>query len=286
MDGAGQAKLILTGEHAVVYGHPAIALAVRQGVRVRLQAYDGPTHVVAPITTDERLHQAIDTVLPSTGIQVHIESTVPTGRGMGSSAALSVALVRAWANWQGQALTPETTYAAAMKVERIFHGNPSGIDNTVSAQGGVLWYRKGPPIHFEPLPTPDWELVVLDTKQAGDTKKMVQLVADRFKENRSVLEDIGQLVLEVREVLHDAKELGRCLSLNHTLLCQLGVSNNDLNALVDWSITQGAYGAKLAGAGGGGVVIALTPTPDTLIHQAKQAGISAFKTRVTETSWQ
>ena len=286
MDGTGQAKLILTGEHAVVYGHPAIALAVEQRVQVHLKAFDGPTHVAAPVVSDSRLEQAIAAVLPERGIEVRIESNFPTGRGMGSSAALSVALVRAWAKWIHQPLNQVDTHTAAMAVERIFHGNPSGIDNTVSARGGVVWYRKGPPMHIESLPTPEWGLVVLDTKSAGDTKQMVQHVADHYQDLRPVLEDIGALVREARKVLHHAEELGPLLTSNHSLLCRLGVSTDALNALVDWSLRRGAYGAKLAGAGGGGVVLALTPSPDSFVIQAQQAGLSAFTTRVTETTWQ
>ena len=87
-------------------------------------------------------------------------------------------------------------------------------------------------------------------------------------------------------MLHHAKDLGHLLSVNHSLLCQLGVSTEALNTLVSWSMKHGAYGAKLAGAGGGGVVIALTPSPGAFVAEAQQAGLSAFTTRVTETTWQ
>jgi len=272
--GHGSAKLILVGEHAVVYGHPAIAFAVDLRTHVTLSPHVGPTRVDSP-HTDPRVRDALCTVLPSQGWAVQVRSDIPVGRGMGSSAALAVALVRAHQpSLAGQALID-----AAMPIERAFHGNPSGLDVVVSANGGCVGFRRGPPMAIEPLVPGPWTVVVLDSGSAGDTAQLVRGVAARRPAIDPVLQAIGDLVDEVRDALADPPALGRLLDRNHALLQQIGVSTPRLDELVDLARAHGAYGAKLAGAGGGGVVIALVHDPEPLTDAARRRDIPALVCR-------
>jgi mevalonate kinase len=283
--GRAPGKLILCGEHAVVHGHPAIALAVDRGTCVRLVARPGPSAVDAAPFADPRLWPALRPLLPAEGLGLHIASDLPVGRGMGSSAALAVALVRALAAREGREATIEACIRDGFAIERHFHGNPSGVDHTVSARGGALLYRRveGVPA-FSALPAPPLRLVVLDSGAAGDTAAQVAAVAARLPGAAPLLEMIGALVEEVAELLAapapDPGEVGNLLSANHDLLCSLGVSTPRLDALVDLALETGAHGAKLAGAGGGGVVLALVDEPGELLAAARDRGIDAFSVAV------
>lgn len=277
--GQAPGKLILFGEHAVVYGHPAVAMAVDRGTTVRLTPCEGPRRVRAAAMDDPRLPAALDAVLPREGLDVRIETELPVGRGMGSSASLAIALVRAQAAWQGRTASMEECVEQGFRLERLFHGNPSGLDHTVSARGGAVRYRRGPEglvieeLHLGPLP-----LVVLDTGRAGNTAELVAGVAARRPGVDPLLERIGALVDEVIPALQrgDLPAIGRAMQENQRLLVGIGVSSPEIEALVAFAMEHGSLGAKLAGAGGGGVVIALHPRPEELVAAAGGAGVAAF----------
>ncbi len=276
-------KLIVVGEHAVVYGHPALAIAVDRGTTVHLERRHGPTALESAAPDDPRLMQGLSAILPSTGIGVHLRSDLPIGRGMGSSAALAVALSRAYCALEQCPATPERIDAMAMTVERVFHGNPSGIDHTVSATGGAVTFRRtdeGP--CFASVQFPDLPLVVIDSGEMGDTAIMVEGVRSRKPGIDKTLAQIGTLSERFMEAMpdEDTGKLGEMLTENHRLLQDIGVSTPTLDAIVTQALEAGAAGAKLAGAGGGGVVIAITTDPDGLIHQATRAGFRAFTVRV------
>ena len=277
-------KLILSGEHAVVYGHPAVAVAVDRGTTVGLHRRPGPTRVERAILHDRRLHEAMRSILPESGVGVSIESDLPVGRGMGSSAALAIALVRAWWALEGREPTFEDLHREGFKVERVFHGRPSGIDHAVAALAAPVRYRKGDEgPDLSPLAMPRLQLVVLDTGLAGDTQALVQGVADRRPAVDPLLSRIGALTAELIDALATDQPpavLGELLTENHRLLAQIGVSTPNLDRLVGFARKAGAHGAKLAGAGGGGVVLALVDDPALLLNAAGKAGIPAFSVQV------
>ena len=280
--GHGFGKLILCGEHAVVYGEPALGVAVQLGIQVTLREQPGPTRIAGLDRPDPRLAAALGLVLPSAGLEVRIDSELPIGCGMGSSAALAVALVRAEAQRLHTPLTHDEVWERAFAVEQVFHGNPSGFDHALACRGGVLRFVRGEPPELTALPQPQWGLVVLDSQVAGNTQALVSHVAKQRPGVDSVLSEIGGLVDEAAAVLSDAVALGPVLSYNHTLLQQLGVSTPALDALVNLALTHGATGAKLSGAGGGGVVLAITHDPEHLLDAARNAGVRAFATQVAE----
>ena len=277
--GEGSGKLILVGEHAVVYGHEAIAFAVGLRTRVALEPRPGPTQIVGP-DVDDRVLTALCTVLPREGFAVRVASDVPVGRGMGSSAALAVALVRAL----HPDLGPDAVIDAAMPIERAFHGNPSGLDVAVSAHGGCVRFRRGPPMVFAPVTTGEWQVVVADSGAPGNTAELVARVAAQRPAVDPTLARIGALVAEASRALHDPRALGPLLTENHRLLAALGVSTPRLDDLVARALRAGAYGAKLAGAGGGGVVLALVDDPAPVIAAMRDAGVVAWSTRPAQGS--
>jgi mevalonate kinase len=273
--GSGCGKLILLGEHAVVYGHPAIAVGLSKQTEVILDPRPGPTRIVEANIQDARLNELISKALPSEGLAVRIRSELPTGRGMGSSAALCVALIRAREALNGNEPTLEEIHAAGFELEAIFHGTPSGIDHAVAAHGGALFYRKGE--EPEILDMPPIQAVVLDSGRSGNTALMVAAVAERRPSIDFALAQLGEFAGIARNQLSDTTLLGELMIEAHALLKIIGVSTQTLDELVALSMANGATGAKLSGAGGGGVVIALCPeNPDALLQAALDRGIQAF----------
>ncbi len=255
-------KLILSGEHAVVYGHRALAAAVSLGTSVVLSRHAGPTTILRANFQDDRLLPALLTVLPSDGVGVEIESNLPIGCGMGSSAALAVAVVRAWAKLNGEEADFSRCYEDAFRMERLFHGTPSGIDHSISALGGLVAYRRGaqgPQIEKIAVAQALFLVVVDSGKPARTTAELVAGVRQRSP-TRS-LEAIGALTEKVIAAMKQSGEIGELLNENHRLLQDIGVSTPGLDRVVERLRALGATGAKLAGAGGGGVAFGLYPTP-------------------------
>jgi mevalonate kinase len=220
-------------------------------------------------------------LLPPNGIGVEIESNIPIGKGMGSSASMSIALVQALADIEGQRLTFSELHERGFRLERVFHGTPSGIDHAVSALGGLLCYQRtseGP--RMRQLHTSLPPVVVLDSGSAGNTAEQVEKVQALGDLGAKICADIGTLTASIIDGLAhgDPVQLGQGMTQNHELLRSLGVSNPCLDAMVALCIEAGAHGAKLAGAGGGGVVMAITDQPQSVLAAASQAGYSAFQT--------
>lgn len=275
MRASAPGKLILLGEHSVVYGHRAIAASVSRRTTVELIPNPGPTTLSESDIVDERLMQALRQTLPADGWAVRIETELPVGRGMGSSASLSIALLRLQAQVQGFEPDFEWLHREGFALERIFHGSPSGLDHAVSALEGAVVYRKGQPP--QPIDMPPTQVVVLDSGSAGNTASLVAGVSARRPAIDSVLTRLGQLVEQALPVLGDPQALGELLDEAHAGLAAIGVSTPVLDDLVGLARRHGAAGAKLSGAGGGGVVLALCPDGGHDVLRAAEArGIPAF----------
>lgn len=214
-------------------------------------------------------------------IEMTIESTIPAERGMGSSAAVAVSVVRALFHYYQQPLSNERLWTLVQEAETIAHGNPSGIDTATTSGSAPVYYQKGLPI--EPIAlNSDAVLVVADTGMTGHTLEAVRRVQQLLHTNQiitpsgqtasDVIQAIGQLVQEARIAIegNQPRQLGALMTQNHTLLQALEVSNEALDTLVDTALTHGALGAKVTGGGRGGCMIALAKTLDDATHISQE----------------
>ncbi|WP_437330869.1 mevalonate kinase [Sorangium sp. So ce381] len=304
--GEASGKVILLGEHAVVYGAPALAAGIERGARARATRCSGASALrlggrelrAAPAEEDvARAFAALLGALPDVGpVRVEAESDLPPGGGLGSSAALGVAIARSVA---GLARAPVAAAAAvtdaAAAWERVFHGNPSGIDTTAAARGGCFRFTRA---HGATsiVPRDDLWLCVGSTGVSSSTRSMVELVARLFERKPTLattsIAGITALVENAALAIEagDAVGLGRLMDLNQMLLAGMFVSTEAIEALCKLAREAGALGAKITGAGGGGSVIALLPPPgegatsnvaaDRVLAAWRDAGYSGFVTRV------
>ncbi|MCX8071980.1 MAG: mevalonate kinase [Candidatus Binatia bacterium] len=272
--GRAPGKVILLGEHAVVYGWPAIALPVDRWVHVEV----GPGNLVPTETDSGTLHGNTPPVsirqllslagsllrLPAEHLAVRVNSAVPPGMGLGSSAALSVALIRAIADYYGIALEDGDVSNCAYKLECLFHGQPSGVDNTAVALGSLLRFVRGKsPLPLSaPAPLP---LVVLLGDQPRSTRTVVELLQRRREHDPQTVDAsfarIGQLAERAAAAIErgDWGILAVTMNENQRILHNLGVSTPEIDTLVAQALTAGAWAAKVTGAGGGGAVVCLCP---------------------------
>jgi mevalonate kinase len=276
-------KAILFGEHAVVYGRPAIAAPVTQ-VQVKATVLADPlgpqgrVHIQAPeiqldcdlanLPVDDPIAQAIQGVKTALAVDhlpalhLRISSSIPVAAGLGSGAAVSVAILRALSAFLGQPLPDETVSALAFEVEKKHHGTPSGIDNTVVTYARPIYFVRGQP--FELLqPAEAFTLIIADSGVKSPTHTAVngvrqawQADPDRFE---ALFDAIGQISQQARQIITQGPvlALGPLMSENQRLLTQVGVSSAELDFLVETALQAGAAGAKLSGGGRGGNMIAL-----------------------------
>ncbi|MSP54961.1 MAG: mevalonate kinase [Myxococcales bacterium] len=291
--GKAPGKLILCGEHAVVEGHWAIAAALPRLTTVTLTPHAGPTTLADQPDrlekSDQRLLPALLKIVPAHGFRIGIRSELPIGCGLGSSAALAIATLRAMASVEHRDIGFQELHERGFAVERAFHGNPSGVDHAVSAFGGVVRYRRaGPAPQMEALAlVSPLTLVVLNTgPPAFTTAEMVARV--RARGSARELEAIGEVVERIRLAITsgplNARAFGGLLDENHELLRAIGVSTPALDRACDLLRQAGATGAKLAGAGGGGVAFgACSPENAPALEAAASAsGLQAFTVRIGE----
>lgn len=304
--GKASGKIILMGEHAVVYGQPAIAIpfsAVEtvaevkedgEALTVTCEFYDGLVHKMPEIL--ESLKHAIRFSLYRIGapqdpaIHIDIHSTIPAERGMGSSAAVAVAIARSLFNFYGKVLTDKELWEIVQSSEKIAHGNPSGIDTVTTSGKSPVFFVKDQPIEQLSI-NMDAYLIVADTGQTGQTLKAIQSVKallskvtyqiDSLSDPKQAIKELGQLTNLAKEALLNnyILELGEVMNQAHQLLASLTVSNQTLDRLSQAARQAGALGAKLTGGGRGGCLIALAKDKEsaekiarTLLEQgAKQA---------------
>jgi|FLYN01.1.fsa_nt_gi mevalonate kinase len=303
-EASASAKIILVGEHAVVYGQPAIAVPVSSlravadveanrpsGQGLRIVAADAAltldSHPDNPLVITAKLVlRALDA--PAPDITITVRSQIPVASGLGSGAAVSTALARALSAACNHPLDNETLNAIIYEVEKIHHGTPSGIDNTVIVYEQPVYFIRNQPIERVIIGAP-FSLLIANTGIAASTRTAVADVRKLYETQpqriRAVIEEIGALVVKARQAIETRAfvQLGLLMQQNHRLLQQLTVSSRELDTLVNAAMKVGALGAKLSGGGRGGNMIALV-TPETAgaVQQALfQAGaVSVFATTV------
>ena len=273
-------KIILFGEHAVVYGRPALAVPVTQ-VHADVEVTDTDSAGIWIDAPDIDLHAELNTlpsdhpiaavihnlfflsrVSPFPTINIKITSTIPVASGLGSGAAVTVALTRALSTHINYTMTDEQVNAFAYEIEKLHHGTPSGIDNTVITYAKPVYFVKGQAIETFKVGQP-FTIVIGDTGVSAPTKESVGDVRKLWEADKtkweSLFDKVGELVKEARNSIESGKtkELGMLMNQNHTVLQELTVSSPELDKLVSAARTAGALGAKLSGGGRGGNMIAL-----------------------------
>ncbi len=302
--GSARGKVILFGEHAVVYGIPAIAVGIERGARASSTPLaEGPsTLLVRPFgltvredDTETPLARAFHGVLRVTrshgvalgAVAVEAEADLPPGGGLGCSAALGVAVARALDPHAAAEVIAERAGAW----ENVFHGNASGVDAAVSSLGGCVLFERGasgapPSITRIRVPAPV-HLCVGNTGQASSTRSMVEAVARmrgrRPETTQKAFDAIHTLVKNARLAIEaaDRNAVGQLLDLNQMLLSGLFVSTPEIEQMCAAARANGALGAKLTGAGGGGCVVALVDHAEAganVIAAWKRDGFEGFMT--------
>jgi len=284
------AKVILLGEHFVVYGEPAIVLAIDKRAYAKAETRNDKRLYIRSINLNltgffengafrveqgdekearskfEPIKKAVDKVLErygqNAGLNVEINSTVPVAAGLGSSAAVVSATITAVGALLNLNMSKEDVFRITYEAEKVVHGTPSGIDPAISTFGGTLLFQMD--TGFKPIDTrADVPLVIGDTGIERSTRVQVEKVRNLREKYPQVVEPImnaaREIVLRAIDAFkeNDLETLGELMNMNHALLYGIGVSDESLEWLINAARKAGASGAKLTGAGGGGCMIAL-----------------------------
>ncbi|MEN6329481.1 MAG: mevalonate kinase [Methanobacteriaceae archaeon] len=303
-------KVILFGEHAVVFGKPALAMAVNRRARVQVeQVNPEEIYITIPdldvkgvLTPQKELEcsgtgkpgilryiiEAIKLLDMEGGLEVKVELEIPIGAGMGSSAAITVATLAALFKLQGKNLDKEELARKAHQVELEVQGAASPLDTAVSTQGGVVYLNSEGEAQNLEVPG-QLPLVVAYTNYRGNTGELVAGVRDRRDAHPRVvdpiLEAMEMITHRARQALQeeDEKILGELMNINHGLLDALGVNTPELSRMVYQARTAGARGSKITGAGGGGSIIAYAPGRVEQVLNKLQEEEEAFRVGMSRT---
>ena len=296
---AAPGKVILFGEHAVVYGQPALAAPVTQvqatatvtpgGDGFWIEAADlGRRYRLEDAPAGDPLARAAGLVRERAGLdrllaaRLRVTSTIPIASGLGSGAALCTAAVRALAQCFGLELGPAEISAMVFETEKLLHGTPSGIDNTVVAFGQPVYFVKGQPPQPLRVAGP-FQLLIGDTGQPSPTKLTVGEVRAAFERETEryarLFQAIGDIARQARDAIETGRpdDLGPLMHRNHALLLELGVSSPELDRLVEAAEQAGALGAKLSGGGRGGNMLALVTAETRAGVEAALRGAGAVR---------
>lgn len=305
----GYGKIILTGEHSVVYGKHAVAAPINLKVKAKVSDRADGVHVSIPIWGVEQqlgygedhshsIYRSLEMILDELGLQnrgmnIEIVPEVPRAMGMGASAALAVAIIRALSVHFDLKLSNQEVNDLAFKSEDIVHGGASGIDNTVSVYGQLLVYRKGdPPLRERLKLQRDIPIVIGLSNTESMTAGMVSRVREAYNRFPELYEEVfsqmDELAVASMKAIeeYDLSRLGEIMNLNHGYLNALQVSCPQVEELVQIARNSGALGAKLTGGGGGGAIIALCNSAEMrqkVKEDIRKKGYDALVTEIKAT---
>ena len=275
---AGHGKIILLGEHAVVYGRHAIAAPVPLAIQAQIEDIESGIELMIPRWgVEQSLHpeakdpqsfdQPLATILDkldltTRAMRITVFANVPRAMGLGGSAAVAVSIIRAMDQHFRLNLSDEEVNSLAFECEKVAHGTPSGVDNTLATYGSMLLYRRGePPLVETVKPKTPIKIVIGMSGIESLTAKMVAGVRKAWERNNRLYEQIfdgiDRLVLEGVKAIHenDMEHLGDLMNVCQGQLNSLQVSSWEIEEMIQLARRNGALGAKLTGGGGGGSVL-------------------------------
>ncbi len=300
-------KIILFGEHAVVYGRPALAVPVTQ-VHADVEIADRDASGIWIDAPDVNLHAELNTlpsdhpiaavihnlfflsrVSPFPNLDIQISSTIPVAAGLGSGTAVTVALTRALSTHINYSMTDEQINAFTYEIEKLHHGTPSGIDNTVVTYARPVYFIKEQLIETFKVGEP-FTIVIADTGISAPTKESVSDVRKLWEADKArwenVFDEVADISFAARHVIREGwiKMLGALMDENHAYLQQMTVSSPELDKLVMAARQAGALGAKMSGGGRGGNMIALVEKENAATVAEALISAGATRTIITQVS--
>lgn len=303
-EGIGFGKVILFNEHFVVYGIPAIVSAIGKYTVAKASSFEVPelklndNRDATPGYKEDKQEQqktSINNIIKrmnidfsGEGVEVELGGNLYAASGIGASAASCVAMARALSDYYALDLSDDEINDIAYEGEKGYHGTPSGVDNTASTFGGLIWFEKAETNIIEKISLSNpIEIVMGNTGKIADTTAAVAGVKERKEKNpdkyKKIFDRAENIAYLAKRALQegDYKEVGKLMNEDHKLLQQIEVSSKELDFLVSVARNYGAFGAKLTGGGLGGSMIALTPgreLQEEVANAIEKEGFQALKT--------
>ena len=300
-EGIGFGKAILFGEHFVVYGKPSVVSAIGKYTVAKIEPNSKNGWIIednrkaTPRYKEDKISQQkvsidnmikkMDVDLSKNGVKITLEGNLYAASGIGASAASCVAIARALSNHYNMDLSDEEINDIAYEGEKGYHGTPSGVDNSASTFGGLIWFQKGDQNFIDKIDIPNpVEIVIGNTGKVANTSNAVEGVRQRKEQNPQKYQEIFDTAENIAYLAKDAfqredyTEIGKLMNENHKLLQQIEVSSRELDFMVKLARDNGAFGAKLTGGGLGGNMIALTPDRDLQDRVANALEKEGFQT--------
>ncbi len=268
-------KVILAGEHAVVYDKMALAASMSLGVTVNVVESGGSEK-------NPLIRKAIEVAGGDENINVDIRSELPIGSGLGSSAAVAAATIRVVREYLGKPIDNDELFTLTMECEKLAHGNPSGLDPVTAIYGGLIAYAKGQPFERLNIKKPIKLLLINTGKPEESTKEMIELVANN-KNKDEIIDRIGDLTTEFKMLLESGQDVSVLLNRNGLLLEELGVVGTKAMVLSN-EIRNLGGSVKIAGAGGvktgSGMMIVMAPDYTKIQKLLDNKQIEYFETTI------